>query len=55
MLVEVKAVNALAPIHSQQVRTYLRLAELPVGLLLNFSAPTMKEGTKRIVNGFPEG
>ena len=54
VLVEVKAVDMLGPIHSQQVRTYLRLADLPVGLLLNFSAPTMKEGIKRIVNGFPQ-
>lgn len=54
VLVEVKAIEALAPIHSQQLYTYLRLGSYPVGLLLNFNAPTMKAGIKRMVNGFPE-
>jgi len=54
VLVEVKALDALAPIHSRQLNTYLRLGEYPVGLLLNFGAPTMKEGIRRIVNGFTE-
>ena len=53
-LVEVKAIEALAPIHDQQLRTYLRLGHYPVGLLLNFSAPTMKAGIKRIANNFPD-
>ena len=52
-LVEVKALDSLAPIHSRQLLTYLRVAGCPVGLLLNFGAPTMKEGIKRVVNGFP--
>ena len=55
VLVEVKALDTLAPIHSRQLQTYLRLGEYPVGLLLNFGAPTMREGIRRIVNGFPEG
>jgi len=54
VLIEVKAQEALAPIHFRQVQTYLRLGEYPVGLLLNFGAPTMKAGIKRIVNGFPD-
>ena len=54
VLVEVKALDALAPVHTRQLRTYLRLAGCPVGLLLNFGAPTMKAGIKRVVNGFPE-
>jgi GxxExxY protein len=54
VLVEVKAIEVLAPIHDQQLRTYLRPGHYPVGLLLNFSAPTMKAGIKRIVNNFPE-
>jgi len=53
VLVEVKALDSLAPIHSRQLLTYLRVARCPVGLLLNFGAPTMKEGIKRVVNGFP--
>ena len=54
VLVEVKAIEELAPIHSQQLYTYIRLGNYPVGLLLNFNAPTMKAGIKRMVNGFPE-
>jgi GxxExxY protein len=54
VLIEVKAQEALAPIHSRQLHTYLRLGEYPVGLLLNFGAPTMKAGIKRSVSGFPE-
>lgn len=53
VLVEVKAMEALAQIHVQQVYTYLRLGNYPVGLLLNFGAKTMKEGLKRILNGYP--
>jgi GxxExxY protein len=54
VLVEVKALESLAPIHKQQLYTYLRVADYRVGLLLNFGAPTMKEGIKRVVNDFPE-
>jgi GxxExxY protein len=54
VLVEVKAIDVFAPIHEQQARTYLRLGQYPVGLLLNFSAPTMKAGIKRIVNNFSD-
>ena len=52
MIVEVKALESLAPIHSRQLLTYLRAANCPLGLLLNFGAPTMKEGIKRVINGF---
>lgn len=51
LLVELKSVETLAPVHSKQVLTYLRLLNLPLGLLLNFGATTFKEGCKRIVNG----
>lgn len=51
LLVELKSVENLAPVHSKQVLTYLRLLNLPLGLLLNFGAATFKEGCKRIVNG----
>jgi len=54
VLVEVKAIEACLPIHSQQLYTYLRLGNYPVGLLLNFGASTMKAGIKRIVNHFPD-
>ena len=50
VVVELKSVEVLAPVHPKQVLTYLRLLDLPVGLLLNFGAATMKEGIRRIVN-----
>lgn len=51
LLVELKSVENLAPVHSKQVLTYLRLLNLPLGLLINFGSATFKDGCKRIVNG----
>ena len=51
LLVELKSVENVTPVHSKQVLTYLRLLRLPLGLLINFGAPTFKDGCKRIVNG----
>lgn len=51
LLIELKSVEKLAPVHSKQVLTYLRLLKLPLGLLINFGEATFKEGCKRIVNG----
>jgi iron complex transport system substrate-binding protein len=50
LLLELKSVERLAPVHAKQVLTYLRLLKLPLGLLINFGAPTFKEGIQRIVN-----
>jgi GxxExxY protein len=50
LLIELKSVEKLAPVHSKQVLTYLRLLNLPLGLLMNFGAATFKEGTHRILN-----
>ena len=50
VLVELKSVEKLAPVHSKQLLTYLRLTRQPVGLLLNFGAVTLKEGLHRVVN-----
>ena len=50
LIVELKSVETLAPVHSKQVLTYLRLLHMPLGLLINFGAATFKEGCKRIVN-----
>jgi GxxExxY protein len=50
VLVEVKAVEKTAPVHLRQVLTYLRLARLPLGLLLNFGAPLIKEGITRVAD-----
>jgi hypothetical protein len=49
VVVEVKSVERLAPIHWAQVLTYLRITSLNVGLLLNFNSPTLKAGTRRVV------
>lgn len=50
VIVELKSIEKLAPVHSKQLLTYLRLMKLPVGLLINFGAVTLKEGLHRIVN-----
>lgn len=50
LIVEVKSVERLAPVHAKQVLTYLRLSHQPVGLLINFGGATLKEGLRRIVN-----
>ena len=50
VIVELKSVEKLAPVHSKQLLTYLRLTNLHVGLLINFGAATLKEGLHRIVN-----
>jgi iron complex transport system substrate-binding protein len=52
VIVELKSAEKLAPVHSKQVLTYLRLLKLPVGLLINFGGATLKEGLHRIVNGY---
>jgi iron complex transport system substrate-binding protein len=50
LLIELKSVENIAPIHGKQALTYLRLMNLPLGLLMNFGMPTFKEGVRRIVN-----
>lgn len=50
LLIELKSVEHLSPVHAKQTLTYLRLLKLPVGLLVNFGATTFKAGIKRIVN-----
>jgi iron complex transport system substrate-binding protein len=53
VIVEIKSIDHLAPVHTKQVLTYMRLANLPVGLLLNFGAETMSKGIKRFVRDLP--
>jgi iron complex transport system substrate-binding protein len=50
LLIELKSCETLAAVHKKQVLTYLRLMDLPLGLLINFGAATFKEGVRRIVN-----
>ena len=50
VVVEVKSATRFAEAHTKQLLTYLRLIDCPVGLLLNFGAPLLKHGIKRIAN-----
>jgi GxxExxY protein len=54
VVVELKAIEALLPIHEAQVLSYLRLGGWPIGLLINFHVPVLKHGIKRIVRGLEE-
>jgi GxxExxY protein len=54
VLVEVKSIQALEPVHSKQVLTYLRPTNKRLGLLINFGESLIKNGIKRIENGLPE-
>jgi GxxExxY protein len=51
VIVELKAVERLEPIHEAQLLTYLKLRQLWLGLLINFNVPVLKHGIKRMVNG----
>ena len=53
LVLEIKSVERLANVHAKQLLTYLRLTDLTLGLLLNFSGETMKEGIRRVVNNHP--
>lgn len=53
MIVELKSVEALAPVHAKQVLTHLRLSGLRLGLLINFGEAHLKNGIKRLVCGLP--
>jgi iron complex transport system substrate-binding protein len=53
VIVELKSIEKLAPVHSKQLLTYLRLLHLPVGLLINFGHVTLREGLHRVVNQLP--
>ncbi|MCH7399175.1 GxxExxY protein [Belliella sp. DSM 107340] len=50
VIIEIKAVDALADIHTAQILTYLRLKDLKLGLLINFNSVRVIDGLKRIVN-----
>lgn len=51
VIVEIKSVEEIAPIHKAQLLTYLRLTGLKLGLLINFNSPYIKKGIYRFVNG----
>jgi GxxExxY protein len=50
VIIEIKSVEALAPVHRKQVETYLRLMDLRLGLLINFNVELIKDGIQRVVN-----
>jgi GxxExxY protein len=49
LVIEIKAVEAIAPVHEAQLLTYLRLTGIHTGLLLNFYVPVLKDGIKRMI------
>jgi GxxExxY protein len=54
VIVEVKTVDPIAPIHKAQLLSYLRLSGCKVGLLINFNVKVLKDGIVRMVNNFPD-
>ncbi|MEZ5742588.1 MAG: GxxExxY protein [Sphingomonadaceae bacterium] len=52
LIVELKSTERFAPVHAKQLLTYLRLAKLPLGLLMNFGQPLFKDGLKRVANEY---
>lgn len=54
VIVELKTVERLLPVHSAQLLTYLKMTHLTVGLLIHFYVPTLRDGIKRIVHEFKE-
>jgi GxxExxY protein len=52
LLIELKSTERYAAVHAKQVLTYLRLMNLPLGLLMNFGAPTFKDGVRRRLNDY---
>jgi len=54
VIVEIKAVERLMPIHQAQLLSYLKLSGCKVGLLINFNVEILKHGVRRVVNNFPD-
>lgn len=54
VIIEIKSVETIAPVHQKQLLTYLRLADGRLGLLINFNESLIKKGIQRIVNNLPE-
>jgi GxxExxY protein len=54
VIVELKSIEAIAPVHRKQLLTYLRLADKRLGLLINFNKVLIKDGIARVVNGLKE-
>lgn len=52
VIVEIKSVEQIAPIHKAQLLTYLKVSNLRVGLLINFNVDVLRKGVSRVVNGY---
>ncbi len=54
VIIELKCVELIAPVHPKQLLTYLRITQMKLGLLINFNGPLIKNGITRIVNNLYE-
>ena len=54
VVVEIKSIDAIAPVHKKQLLTYLRLTNVKLGLLINFNVELIKHGITRVVNGLAD-
>ena len=54
VIIEIKSVETLAPVHLKQLQTYLKLTNLHLGLLVNFNVELIKNGIRRVVNNLQE-
>lgn len=54
VIIELKSVEVVSPLHRKQLLTYLRLADKRLGLLINFNVSLIKDGISRVVNALPE-
>lgn len=54
LIVEIKSVESIAPVHKKQLLTHLRLADKRLGLLINFNVALIKDGITRVANGMPD-
>ena len=54
IIMEIKAIEKLEPIHEAQLLSYLKLSKCPVGLLINFNVKVLRDGIRRLVNQFKE-
>ena len=54
VIVEIKSVQEVHPVHSKQLLTYLKLTDMKLGLLINFNSPLIKTGISRVVNGLDQ-
>lgn len=52
LIIELKSTEQFAPVHGKQLLTYLRLMNLPLGLLMNFGMYSFKDGVKRVANNY---